>query len=229
MAALFRSKKDNEHQDKNQADATSANSGNSGASEERAERITVTDVARSKINELIQNAESPVLGIRVIAEATSPMNPEYSLAFVQEGEDYEDDTIINVDDFNIYIDSDSLPHLENVQLDFVTSGMSGGFRIEKVMPKPELSGPMAEKVKKVIDEQINPALAMHGGFVHLIDVKDSKVYIELGGGCKGCGMVDVTLKQGIETMLKQNVPEITEILDTTDHASGTNPYYQSSK
>ncbi|MGH1366426.1 MAG: NifU family protein [Calditrichia bacterium] len=202
------------------------------ASEENSssQRISVTDTAREKINELIQNAETPVLGVRVLAEATTPVNPQYSLAFVQEGEVFDDDTVMDVNDFNIYIDGDSLPHVNGVELDFITTQMGGGgFRIQKPTLIPNLKGEVAEKLQKVIADQINPALGMHGGHITLIDVKDNKAYIELGGGCKGCGMVDVTLKNGIETLITQNVPEITEVLDTTDHASGDNPYYQPSK
>jgi Fe/S biogenesis protein NfuA len=177
----------------------------------------------------MQGADSSVAGIRVLAEATSPANPQYSLAFVQEGEDFDDDTVIDFEDFKVFVDPDSLKYIQNVRLDFITSGMGGGFRIDRALPKTQLEGPVAEKVQRLIDEQINPALQLHGGYVQLIDVQGSTVYIELGGGCKGCGMVDVTLKQGIEVMIKQNIPEITEILDTTDHASGNNPYYQPSK
>ena len=88
---------------------------------------------------------------------------------------------------------------------------------------------MVEKVQAVIDTQINPAVASHGGYISLIDVKDNVVYVQLGGGCQGCGMADVTLKQGIETSIKAAVPEITAIYDVTDHADGKNPYYQPSK
>lgn len=193
------------------------------------ELVVITDIARDKLNQLIQGASSPVLGIRVLAEATSPVNPEYSLAFVQEGEAFDDDTVIDFADFKVYIDADSLPHVQQVKLDFITTGAGGGFRIDKIVQHSQADGPLAEKVQRVIDEQINPALALHGGFVQLIDIKDTTAYIELGGGCRGCGMVDVTLKQGIEVMIKQSVPEITEILDSTDHASGKNPYYQPSK
>ena len=70
---------------------------------------------------------------------------------------------------------------------------------------------------------------MHGGHISLIDVKDNKAYIQFGGGCQGCGMVDVTLKQGVEVLIKEAVPEIDEILDITEHADGENPYYQASK
>ncbi|MBI4617158.1 MAG: NifU family protein [Planctomycetes bacterium] len=91
---------------------------------------------------------------------------------------------------------------------------------------PELYG----KVQSLLDEEINPSLAYHGGFVRLLEAsKDSKVFIQLGGGCQGCGMVDVTLKYGIETLLKERFPQITEVLDTTDHASGRNPYYTPSR
>lgn len=229
MAGLFRSKKNSDEQ-RNGQNAEQTSKSNQVEQEEPTELITVTDAAREKLLELIGNAQSPVLGVRIIAEGSSPLNPEYSLAFVQEGESFEDDTVVEFGEFNIYIDSDSIALVQNVKLDFVTSGMGGGFRIDKNLPRTQQAGgPLAEKLQRVIDEQINPALQLHGGFVQLIDVKDTTAYIELGGGCKGCGMVDVTLKQGIEVMIKQQVPEITEVLDTTDHASGANPYYQPSK
>ena len=74
-----------------------------------------------------------------------------------------------------------------------------------------------------------PAVAMHGGEIHLIDFKDGVVYIQMGGGCQGCGAADVTLKAGIERMIVEEIPEVTEVLDTTDHASGGNPYYAPAK
>jgi len=86
-----------------------------------------------------------------------------------------------------------------------------------------------EKVQKILDELINPAVAGHGGFVDLLDVKENVVYLKLGGGCQGCGMVNVTLKQGIETTLKDEIPQIAGVIDQTDHAGGTNPYYQPAK
>ena len=95
------------------------------------------------------------------------------------------------------------------------------------------SMPASEQIKKTIEElfirEINPAIAAHGGFVELLDVKGNEVYLRLGGGCQGCGMADVTLKQGIETSIRKAVPEIGAIMDTTDHAAGRNPYYAPSK
>lgn len=86
-----------------------------------------------------------------------------------------------------------------------------------------------EKVQHLIDTAINPAIASHGGFVELLDVKDTVVYLAMGGGCQGCGMADVTLKQGITALIQDELPEVTEVLDATDHAAGENPYYTPSK
>jgi Fe-S cluster biogenesis protein NfuA len=88
---------------------------------------------------------------------------------------------------------------------------------------------LKDKVTELLDTAINPAVAGHGGYIELIDVKDSTVYIRMSGGCQGCGAADVTLKAGIERMIFEEIPEVTEVLDTTDHGSGTNPYYAPSK
>ena len=86
-----------------------------------------------------------------------------------------------------------------------------------------------ERVQEVLDTQINPAVAAHGGHVELIDVLGNTVFLKLGGGCQGCGQADVTLKQGIEVEIRAAVPEVGDILDSTDHAAGRNPYYTPSK
>ena len=86
-----------------------------------------------------------------------------------------------------------------------------------------------QKVQEVLNTEVNPAVASHGGVIELIDVKNNTVYIRMGGGCQGCGMASVTLRQGVETMLREKVPSLGEILDTTDHAAGRNPYYSPSK
>jgi Fe/S biogenesis protein NfuA len=92
-----------------------------------------------------------------------------------------------------------------------------------------MSEELKTRVQDLIDTMINPAVAGHGGFVELLDVKDNKVYLQMGGGCQGCGAADITLKSGIERLIKEEVPEIDEVLDATDHAAGTNPYYTPGK
>jgi len=88
---------------------------------------------------------------------------------------------------------------------------------------------MKEKIQEILDDMINPAVAGHGGIIHLLDVRENDVFLLMGGGCQGCGMANVTLKQGVETMLKEEIPQIRNVIDQTDHAEGNNPYYQPSK
>ena len=95
--------------------------------------------------------------------------------------------------------------------------------------KPGLETPEGKAIQAVLADQINPAVAAHGGYIALIDVRDDTVYIRLEGGCQGCGMADVTLKQGVEVEVKRAVPSIRAVLDVTDHADGSNPYYQPGK
>ncbi len=90
-------------------------------------------------------------------------------------------------------------------------------------------GDLKWAIRDLLDREINPAVGQHGGFVELIDVKKNNVYLRLGGGCQGCGAADVTLKQGIETAIRTLAPAIGEILDTTDHGAGRNPYYAPAK
>lgn len=90
-------------------------------------------------------------------------------------------------------------------------------------------GDLKWAIRDLLDREINPAVAQHGGFVELIDVRRNTVYLRLGGGCQGCGAADVTLKQGIEKAIRNLVPAVGEILDTTDHAAGRNPYYAPAK
>ena len=97
------------------------------------------------------------------------------------------------------------------------------------LPKPGLETPEGEAIQRILDEQINPAVASHGGHISLVDVQEHTAYIRLEGGCQGCGMADVTLKQGVETTILREVPAITSVLDATDHAGGENPYFQPGK
>ncbi|NKB71397.1 MAG: iron-sulfur cluster assembly accessory protein [Candidatus Latescibacteria bacterium] len=188
---------------------------------------TISEAAQTKINELIAQSEANIKGLRIGADAVSPLKVDYRLAFIGESQETQADTEFPFEGFAVYVDAASLPYVEEARIDFVDGLMGSGFKIERpsTLP-PELSGPLVEKVQTVIEQQINPAVASHGGQVTLIDIKDNTVYVRLGGGCQGCGMADVTLKQGIEVALKASVPEIEAVLDVTDHADGTNPYYQ---
>lgn len=96
-------------------------------------------------------------------------------------------------------------------------------------PEADLSGDVAQRVIQVLDHQVNPAIASHGGHAQLVAVEEDVAYLRLGGGCQGCGMASVTLNQGIEVAIIESVPEISKVVDVTDHAAGTNPYFEAAK
>ena len=96
-------------------------------------------------------------------------------------------------------------------------------------PPPDLSGDVAQRILRVLTDQINPGIASHGGSAELVAVEDSTAYLRLSGGCQGCAMAPVTLTQGIQVAISAAAPEITDVVDVTDHANGSNPYYEEAK
>ncbi len=189
--------------------------------------ITITDLAKTKILEFMGAEQDEKLALRISIVGRGPGGFQNDLQFVELGDRTPDDVVIDAGGFEVLIDPKSAESLKGATLDFVESALQSGFKITN--PNPIWPDPTAQAVQEVIDSRINPGLAGHGGFITLLDVRDSTAYISLGGGCQGCGMVDVTLKQGIEVMIKEDVPAIERIIDTTDHAGGSNPYYQPSK
>ncbi|MFQ6113446.1 MAG: iron-sulfur cluster assembly accessory protein, partial [bacterium] len=190
--------------------------------------ITISENAHKKLLSILEEENRQGQGIRVTAQrGMSPFSVQYGLAFVEPGDEHPADKVIEFEGFNVYVDPQSAPLVEGATVDFVHGLNEGGFKITnpKTAAPPTPSGPLAEKIQHIINSRINPAIAMHGGHVSLIDVKDNVAYLLFGGGCQGCGMIDVTLKQGVEVMIKEAVPEIKEVLDVTDHAGGRNPYY----
>jgi Fe/S biogenesis protein NfuA len=189
--------------------------------------VKFSDVAREKILGLIRGERREGLALRFAIQGRGPGGFQYRLGLVEPSDKQPADRVVDAGGFQVYVDPESAARLEGVSVDYVEGPEGSGFKIDN--PNPMWSDPKAQAVQRVLDEEINPAVAMHGGWVTLIDVKDDIVYIQLGGGCQGCGMVDVTLRQGIEVRIREVVPEIREIIDATDHAGGRNPYYQPAK
>jgi len=191
--------------------------------------LTFTEKARERVLEFIGEESTPV-ALRVAVQPGSPLAPHYELSLVDESDRQPGDTEFDPGGFKVYVDQKSAEKLEGATVDWVENLHGGGFNIEnpnvrRIGAEPP-SGELAEKVSHVIDTRINPAVASHGGHVTLVDVEGSVVYVQLSGGCQGCGMATVTLKQGIERMLREACPEVTDVVDVTDHSRGTNPYYQ---
>lgn len=188
--------------------------------------LELTVAAKKKIVEAINSYKQPVFGVRALANARSPFQVHHQLEFVTEENKNSTDISINLKDFDVFIGKKDKDHFEKAKLDFMDGNAGNGFRFLNIPRVPEeYKGTLAEKVVEVIDEQINPGIAGHGGFVSLLDIKDTEIFIQMGGGCQGCGMANVTLKQVVEKKIKEVLPEITAVYDTTDHADGNNPYY----
>jgi Fe/S biogenesis protein NfuA len=190
--------------------------------------VLFTDAAREKLREVFAEQGVPGRGaIRVAIQGRGPDGFEYAMAVEEPGSQSADDTVLDEGDFQVFVDPESLPLLQGATVDYADELMGGGFRMHN--PNPTWADPTAAGIQQLIDTVINPGVASHGGHVDMIDFKDDTVYVRLGGGCQGCGMVDVTLRQGIEALIKQNYPQIVGVVDVTDHAGGNNPYYQPAK
>jgi Fe/S biogenesis protein NfuA len=192
--------------------------------------ITITDVAREKFLTAVKAEGREGHGLRVMVSGGGTWRPEFALNFVGPDEVQAGDTIVDTGGVKIYIDSESAKWLEGASVDFVEELHESGFKVDAPnsgIPKP--SGPLADAVTKALEEKINPAVASHGGWVSLVALDAGTAYLRFGGGCQGCGMVNVTLKQGVETVLFEDVPGLIKVMDVTDHAAGQNPYYQPSK
>ena len=186
--------------------------------------LTFTSFAREQVLAAIEEETKDGLALRVAITGRGPAGFRYSLDLVGPGENADDDVLVEEEGFQVYVEKSSVEKLKGATVDFVQRLQETGFKFDN--PNSVWSSDKAQAVQEVIDGQINPGIAAHGGFVTLLDVKDNVAYISFGGGCQGCGMVDVTLKQGVQVMIKDAVPDLADVLDTTDHAAGTNPYYK---
>lgn len=180
----------------------------------------------------IDASDGDLTALRITLEG-SPGKPEFALTLVDASEAKEDESHVAVDGLTVLVDPAQTSTLEGATIDFVEAVNESGFKVRldtgSDHEKPRVgspTGPMADRINKVLEEQINPAIASHGGFIDLVEVDGTEVYLEMSGGCQGCAMSRMTLRQGVERMVRQAVPEITEIHDVTDHSSGENPYFE---
>ncbi len=162
----------------------------------------------------------------------------YDLSFLDIDQARSDDRRVDFGDLLVIIAAKDVEKFDGASLDMSEDPDAPGLTMDNPNTPspamignpadlPELKGELAEKVQAVLENQINPAIASHGGAAQLIGVEGNDIYLRLGGGCQGCGMAQVTLTQGIEASLREAVPEIGNIIDATDHAAGENPYFAS--
>jgi Fe/S biogenesis protein NfuA len=206
--------------------------------------LTFTTDARDKILELIQAKGLAGRGaLRIAVKGMGMSGPEYGMALVDSSSRTDEDVELNGGGISVLVDAESARYVRGARVDYYDNLLQKGFQIDPPPPEPilpmagavgpggkrEWEDPLAQRIQQVIDTMVNPGVAGHGGFVELLDVRDRTAYVRMGGGCQGCGMASVTLKQGVSKLVKQHVPEVEDIIDATDHAGGSNPYYQPSK
>ena len=191
-------------------------------------QISFTGTAIEKLREVIDDYPEDVAGLRLKIAGRNASSFEHALTIVEVGYEPEGDTVLDLEHFRLYVEGDNLEQLTGVQVNYEFKGanVSG---LEFTNPNPAWADPIAGMIQKILDEQVNPQIASHGGTITLLDYQDGKAYVEMGGGCAGCGMANVTLKQGVEVALKEAIPELEEVIDTTDHDAGENPFYKPSK
>ena len=186
--------------------------------------ITFTDAARQKVREYMDQASNGCIGLRVMADRQGRHHFRYNLTLVLEGETYDKDLELDQGLFTVYLDPKSAELLDGATIDFVSDFNGAGFRFDNPNAAVHWDDPAAQRVQEVIDEKVSPAVASHGGWVELLAVEGDTAVIQFGGGCQGCGMSQVTLKDGIERIILDEIPEIRRVVDSTDHEAGENPY-----
>ncbi len=191
--------------------------------------IKVSDSAQQYFNRLIGQQDEEGLGLRISVSHPGTPGASCDLQFSPEGQRKEDDRVVELKGFNMFVAAASEKWLADAEIDFEEDPTGGQLTIRAPGIKgsePSADADMTQRINWLLETEINPALASHGGQVSLVEITEKlEVILQFGGGCQGCGMADVTLKQGIEQTLTRNIPEITAVLDVTDHQSGTNPYY----
>ena len=190
--------------------------------------INISESAQDYFRHLLQTQGGDAIGIRVSAVHPGTPKADARLEFCESGDLLGDEWSLDCQGFTLFVDAPSVPFLDSAEIDYLTQATGGQLTIRAPRIKgnaPNADASVVERVQYLLDSEINPMLAAHKGQVALEEVTaEGVVRLRFGGGCHGCGMVDVTLKQGIEKTMMERIPEVTAVRDATDHATGEAPY-----
>lgn len=190
--------------------------------------INISESAQRHFRKLIEREALPGLGVRLSAVHAGTPRADVRLEFAEPGDLHGDEWAVDCDGFTMWLDAASVKFLDGAEIDYETQATGGQLQIRAPRIKGEApadSASLVERVHWIVEQEINPQLASHRGHVSVQEVTaDGVVLLRFGGGCHGCGMADVTLKQGIEKTLMSKVPGVTAVRDATDHATGEAPY-----
>ena len=191
--------------------------------------VTITDSGQEYLTELLKKQDCEGIAVRIfILDAGTP-RAETCISFCRPGEEKEDDEMKQYGGFKAFIDLNSIPFLKDAVVDFSKDSMGGQLTIKAPnsrLPNITDDSPIEDRINYVLYNEINPGLASHGGHVSLEEIfEDNIAVLRFGGGCQGCGMVDLTLKEGVEKALLSHIPQLKEVRDITDHSNKENAYY----
>jgi len=191
--------------------------------------VEITESAQTYLKELLdKQKDSQGVGIRMFVANPGTPQAETCIAYCRPGEEKAEDEVVELTGFKAYFEARSLPYLEEAKVDYSPDRMGGQLTIRAPnakMPRVTDDSPLEDKINYILYNDVNPGLASHGGMVSLIEVTDDNyAVLQFGGGCQGCGAVEVTLKNGVEVALKEKLPELNGIRDITDHSDRTNAY-----
>ena len=193
-------------------------------------KLTITESAVDYLAELLQGQDDEVQGIRMFVNNPGTPKAETCIAYCREADLEDDDIVVDYDKFSARFESRSVPFLEDALVDYAKDRMGGQLTIKAPnakLPQVNPDSPIEDRVNYVLYNEVNPSLAAHGGEVSLIEVTEEKIAIlKFGGGCQGCGMVEATLKDGVEKSLLEQVPELSAVMDTTDHSDRSHAYFK---
>lgn len=194
-----------------------------------APNVTITDSAQEYLCGLLDKQEAETLGIRMFVSSPGTPKAETCIAYLRSGEENEDDVCVPLKGFDAWFEGASIPYLDEAKVDYSADRMGGQLTIRapnSKMPKITDDSPVQDKINYVLQNEINPGLASHGGNVSLVEVTDDAyAVLEFGGGCQGCSSVSMTLKDGVEKTLLEKVSELKGVRDVTDHSDTSNAYY----
>ncbi|MCP4412041.1 MAG: Fe-S biogenesis protein NfuA [Gammaproteobacteria bacterium] len=193
--------------------------------------IQISDEAKKHFVKLLEDQNDETSDIRVFVVNPGTPNAECGVSFCPTSSIDDTDTKLDFGDFAAYVDPDSAPFLEDANIDYVKEGLDYQLTLKAPNAKVRVvsdDASLADRVNYVLQSEVNPQLASHGGMVSLVDITDEGVAIlQFGGGCQGCGMVNFTLQEGVEKNLLEKFPEeLTGVKDATEHKEGDNPYYR---
>lgn len=195
--------------------------------------INITESAQEYLTDLLAKQETEGTGVRIFVENAGTPRAECCMAYSTPGEENTDDLVIAYANFNAHLDAASVPYLKDAIIDYNKDRFGGQLTFKapnSKVPRIGEDASVEERINYVLQSEINPNLAAHGGSVMLTELVDDEAgltaVLKFGGGCQGCSAVDMTLKQGVETTLKQQIPEIMHVVDNTDHTQADNAYFK---